>query len=157
MNDSGPEPGPQGRGRVSGLVEGHLSAALGHLVPARHPVKGGDVEWKVYLDGEEPDLARLGRQLTSDEVASRLDDSGWYLQSEQFEVLDDADDVGLGANALLAQINGVATLMIGGYRRVGPAGRIVRGSSAFIFVDDHIRIVCDITANGVVTDSEGCI
>jgi hypothetical protein len=123
-------------------------------------------QWRAYLTGEPTDLARLQRELSTGVVTVAEDDSGTYLQADEFEVCADADEVRAAADPLVVLLNGMASLSFGGHRRVALNGTIARGESKYLFMEDSfrlsdelsvVRIVADITAEGVVTNVDGTV
>jgi len=123
-------------------------------------------QWRAYLTGEPTDLARLQRELSTGAVTVAEDDSGTYLQADEFEVCADADEVRAAADPLVVLLNGMASLSFGGHRRIALNGTIARGESKYLFLEDSfrlsdelsvVRIVADITAEGVVTTVDGTV
>lgn len=117
-------------------------------------------------DRDPTDLARLRRELSTGAVTVAEDDSGIYLQADEFEVCADADEVRVAADPLVVLLNGMASLSFGGYRRVGLSGTIAREESNYLFMEDSfrlsdelsvVRVVADITTEGVVTTVDGTV
>jgi hypothetical protein len=79
---------------------------------------GTDGQWRAYLTGEPTDLTHLRRELSTGAVIVAEDDSGIYLQANEFEVCAEADEVRAAAHALVVLLNGMASLSFGGHRRV---------------------------------------
>lgn len=123
------------------------------------------MDWRVYLDGGEPDLAYLRRELRTSELSASSDDGGTYLHGNEIARCPTADDVRDLAESLIRKLNGMAGLAWPGFRPVTFAGRIMIEESAHIYVGDAARgvdlmgvvtVVADrfvTTADGVVRES----
>src|SRR5829696_8718674 len=103
---------------------------------------------------------RLRRELSSGAVTVADDDSGTYLQADEFEQCADADAVQAAVGPLVVLLNGMASLSFSGHRRVAFSGAIARDESRHLYISDSagltdeasvLRIVADLTADGVVT------
>ena len=116
---------------------------------------GTDVRWRAYLTGDPTDLARLRRELSTGAVTVAEDDSGIYLQADEFEVCADADEVRVAADPLVVLLNGMASLSFGGYRRVGLSGTIAREESNYLFMEDSFRLSDELSVVRVVA-AAGC-
>lgn len=111
--------------------------------------------WRVRIEGEAPDLARLDRELAGGDVVVGLDSQGAFLQGQDFEHCSTADEVRPVAEALITRLNGIAALG-SGYRPVRFAGRIERDEFVWVYVSDAIRAVdVVLTVGGVVTQADG--
>jgi len=103
---------------------------------------------------------RLRRELSSGAVTVAEDDSGTYLQADEFEQCADADAVQAAVGPLVVLFNGMASLTFSGHRRAAFSGTIARDEARFIYMGDSVgltdetsvlRVVADLTADGVVT------
>lgn len=110
--------------------------------------------WAVSLIGESIDLQELVRLFNADKARVVHRNDQFDLESDDFTTLDAAIDVHTTATALLASLNGAATLHIPYYKpvRVGAVHELFEDGrrSAHVFAEGFGPIRFGISASGTV-------
>lgn len=141
------------------LLDAEGSVGSTHRLMTTGWTQGGAVDWRVYVDGEEPDLGYLRRQLTVPELTALADENGTYLQGTLFDSCASADEVRQVVEPLITKLNGMAGVASPGYRPVAFAGRVKADGSAHLFVSGAARATSyiTVTADGFVSTSDGAV
>ena len=92
------------------------------------------MEWRVYIKGDDYDLAVLRRCFTSGDLVIYQDDIGTYISGAVLEDYKDSGDAFDEVQRLLPSLNGVARTAVSGFGTIESTGQTRNGADGTISV-----------------------